>query len=54
MAVDPTKMDESVDPITPGHVSHTDVHTLIPSRPDLRWFANGTCWLGKVRTSALE
>ena len=47
MAVDPTKMDESLNPITPGHVSHTDVHTLIPSRPDLRWFANGTCWFGE-------
>ncbi|HEY1787299.1 MAG TPA: DUF2341 domain-containing protein [Verrucomicrobiae bacterium] len=47
MAIDPTKMDESLNPITPGHVSHTDVHTLIPSRPDLRWFANGTCWFGE-------
>ena len=47
MAVDPTMMDKSLNPITPGHVSHTDVHTLIPSRPDLRWFANGTCWFGE-------
>ena len=46
MPVDPTLMDESLNPNTPGHVSHTDVHTLIPSRPDLRWFANGTCWFG--------
>jgi len=46
MTIDPTKMDESLNPITPGHVSHVDVHTLIPSRPDLRWFANGTCWFG--------
>ena len=45
MPVDPAKMDESLNPITPGHVSKTDVHTLIPSRPDLRWFAHATPWL---------
>jgi len=44
--VDPTQMDESLNPITPGHVSKTDVHTLIPSRPDLRWFAHATPWFG--------
>ena len=47
MAINPALEDESLNPITPGHVSHTDVHTLIPSRPDLRWFANGTCWFGE-------
>ncbi|HXI71717.1 MAG TPA: DUF2341 domain-containing protein [Verrucomicrobiae bacterium] len=47
MAIDPSQMDESLNPVTPGHVSHADVHTLIPSRPDLRWFANGTCWFGE-------
>ncbi len=46
MAVDPTQMDMSLNPITPGHVSKTDVHTLIPSRPDLRWFAHATPWFG--------
>jgi hypothetical protein len=46
MAVDPTQMDESLNPITPGHVSKTDVHTLIPSRPGLRWFAHATPWFG--------
>jgi hypothetical protein len=46
MAVDPAKMDESLNPITPGHVSKMDVHTLIPSRPDLRWFAHATPWFG--------
>ncbi len=46
MAIDPTQMDESLNPITPGHVSHTDVHTLIPSRPNLRWFAHATPWFG--------
>src|SRR5580698_1224974 len=40
-------MDMSLNPVTPGHVSHVDVHTLIPKRPDLRWFANGTCWWGE-------
>jgi hypothetical protein len=44
--VDPAKMDESLNPVTPGHVSKTDVHTLIPSRPDLRWFAHATPWFG--------
>lgn len=46
MPVDPSKMDESLNPITPGHVSKTDVHRLIPSRPDLRWFAHATPWFG--------
>src|ERR1051325_7580562 len=44
--VDPSKMDKSLNPVTPGHVSDTDVHTLIPSRPDLRWFAHATPWFG--------
>ena len=47
LAINPALVDESLNPITPGHVSHVDVHTLIPSRPDLRWFANGTCWFGE-------
>ncbi|HEY1788999.1 MAG TPA: hypothetical protein VGJ73_12625, partial [Verrucomicrobiae bacterium] len=47
MAINPALEDESLNPITPGHVSHVDVHTLIPSRSDLRWFANGTCWFGE-------
>jgi hypothetical protein len=45
--IDPALVDESLNPVTPGHVSHVDVHTLIPGRPDLRWFANGTCWFGE-------
>ena len=45
--IDPALVDESLNPVTPGHVSHVDVHSLIPSRPDLRWFANGTCWFGE-------
>lgn len=44
--VDASKMDQSLNPITPGHVSKTDVHTLIPKRPDLRWFAHATPWFG--------
>jgi hypothetical protein len=44
--VDANKMDQSLNPITPGHVSKTDVHTLIPKRPDLRWFAHATPWFG--------
>lgn len=48
MPVDPTQMDESLNPITPGHVSKTDVHSLIPNRPDLRWFAHATPWFGSA------
>ena len=44
--VDTNQMDQSLNPITPGHVSKTDVHTLIPKRPDLRWFAHATPWFG--------
>ena len=46
MPVDPSKVDESLNPITPGHVSKADVHSLIPTRPDLRWFAHATPWFG--------
>ena len=44
IAINPTEMDMSLNPVTPGHVSKMDVHTLIPSRPDLRWFAHITPW----------
>jgi Ig-like domain-containing protein len=44
--VDTNKLDQSLNPVTPGHVSKTDVHTLIPKRPDLRWFAHATPWFG--------
>jgi hypothetical protein len=44
MSVDPSKQDLSLNPVTPAHVSNVDVHTLIPSRPDLRWFAHATPW----------
>lgn len=46
MPVDPSEYDESLNPVTPAHVSSMDVHTLIPSRPDLRWFAHATPWFG--------
>lgn len=46
MPVDPTKYDESLNAVTPAHVSKMDVHTLIPSRPNLRWFAHATPWFG--------
>src|ERR1700744_1404330 len=45
--INPNLVDMSLNPVTPGHVSHVDVHTLIPKRPDLRWFANGCCWWGE-------
>jgi hypothetical protein len=46
LAIDPERMDLSENPITPGHVSNVDVHTLVPSRPDLRWFAHVVPWFG--------
>ena len=42
--VDPAREDVSNNPITPGHVSAVDVHRLVPSRPDLRWFAHVVPW----------
>src|SRR5205085_2504428 len=44
IAIDPDAVDRSLNPVTPGHVSNVDVHTLIPSRPDLRWFAHIVPW----------
>lgn len=44
LAIDPATMDRSLNPVTPAHVSAVDVHTLVPSRPDLRWFAHLTPW----------
>ena len=46
MAIDPSEMDRSMNPVTPGHVSNVDIHRLVPSRPDLRWFAHATPWFG--------
>ncbi len=46
ITIDPSQVDMSLNAITPGHVSKTDVHTLIPKRPDLRWFAHATPWFG--------
>ncbi len=44
--IDPAKMDRSMMPVSPGHVSGMDVHKLIPSRPDLRWFVHLMPWYG--------
>src|SRR5579871_5895596 len=44
MPVDPAVADLSLNPVTPGHVSNVDVHALVPSRPDLRWFAHSVPW----------
>jgi len=46
VTINPAEMDRSMNPVTPGHVSGLDVHTLIPSRPDLRWFAHLMPWWG--------
>ena len=44
LPVDPSAADLSLNPVTPAHVSTVDVHSLLPSRPDLRWFAHITPW----------
>lgn len=54
ISINSNLVDMSLNPVTPGHVSHVDVHTLIPSRPDLRWFANGTCWWGEGPTHHID
>lgn len=46
ITTDPTKQDRSLNPVTPGHVSFVDVHTLIPSRPDLLWQVHAIPWWG--------
>lgn len=46
--IDSNKMDMSLNPITPGHVSNTDVHKLIPGHSNLRWFAHATPWFGSA------
>jgi hypothetical protein len=40
VTIDPTKMDLSMNAASPGNVSGVDVHTLVRTRPDLRWFAH--------------
>ena len=44
LTIDPTKVDMSMNPVTPGHVSNVDVHALLPSHPGLKWFAHITPW----------
>lgn len=44
--IDSNKMDMSLNPVTPGHVSRMDVHSLIPGHSSLRWFAHATPWFG--------
>ncbi|MDQ6868656.1 MAG: hypothetical protein M3178_09720 [Pseudomonadota bacterium] len=46
VTIDSAKMDRSMNPLTPGHVSRMDVHSLIPKRPELRWFAHLMPWYG--------
>jgi hypothetical protein len=54
MPVDPTDADLSLNPVTPGHVSGADVHTLVPSRPDLRWFAHVVPWFSPTATNHIH
>jgi hypothetical protein len=54
VTVDASQMDMSMNPVTPGHVSRMDVHTLIPSRPDLRWFAHITPWFQTTSGSHID
>ena len=44
----------SLNPVTPGHVSNVNVHTLIPSRPELRWFAHITPWFSHPSSNHID
>jgi hypothetical protein len=48
MATDPTKQDRSLNPVTPGHVSHVNVHSLIPSPTHATdiWLMHSMTWWG--------
>jgi hypothetical protein len=52
--IDPSKEDMSLNPVTPGHVSNVNVHTLIPSRPELRWFAHITPWFSHPSSNHID
>lgn len=44
---DPNVQDRSLNPVTPGHVSHVNVHTLIPSHPSTDiWLMHSQTWWG--------
>jgi hypothetical protein len=53
VTIDTTKMDKSMNAVTPGHVSQTDVHKLVPSRPDLRWFVHLMPWYSLTSCSPI-
>jgi hypothetical protein len=44
--IDPGKVDRSMNAASPGRMSGMNVHTLVPSRPDLRWFVHVMPWWG--------
>jgi len=46
LPIDANLMDDSLNPVSPGNVSHVSVHNLISSNPKLRWFANSLGWFG--------
>lgn len=39
-SVDSTKMDDSLNPITPGHVSHEDIHKILPTHLTKKHYAH--------------
>jgi hypothetical protein len=45
-SVDSTKSDDSLNPITPGHVSYVDVHTYFPANSSIPVYAHVTPWFG--------
>jgi hypothetical protein len=45
-ATDSTKMDDSRNPVSPGHVSDVDVHLLYPAAPSIDWGTHDVPWFG--------
>jgi hypothetical protein len=45
-SVDSTKSDDSINPVTPAHVSRTDVHAYFPANSSIPVYAHITPWFG--------
>jgi hypothetical protein len=45
-SVDSAKSDDSINPVTPAHVSRTDVHAYFPANSSIPVYAHITPWFG--------
>lgn len=52
--VDASRTDRSLNSVSPGHVSNTDVHSLLPNFPNMRWFAHVVPWFTGKRQSHID